>query len=128
MFPLHNTEGKVIGFSGRRYRTEEGSKYINTKETPIFKKGLNLYNYPAGVKNTVALMGTAMTKEQANLLKRLSNNIILCFDGDDAGRHATLVNGEELEKLGLSPKVIELTDDYDPDTYILKYGYVLMWC
>ena len=72
--------------------------------------------------NVVALMGTAMTKEQANLIKRLSNDVILCFDGDDAGRHATLVNGEELIQLGLNPKVIALENDYDPDTYIIDQG------
>ncbi len=148
MFPLWDSYGRVVAFSGRRYLTEEGSKYVNTKETPIFIKGNMVYNYhrareevrlrknvlvmegfmdvirasTANVKNVVALMGTAMTHEQANLIKRLSNNIILSFDGDDAGRHATLVNGEELERLGANVKVLELKDNDDPDTYILKYG------
>src|SRR5699024_4336362 len=52
----------------------------------------------------------------------LSNQIVLCFDGDDAGRHATLVNGEQFVQLGLNPRVVALEDDDDPDTYILKYG------
>lgn len=148
MFPLFDTYGKCVGFSGRRYLNEEGSKYINTKETPIFIKGNTLYNYhrarehvrlkkqvlvmegfmdvirssTADVKNVVALMGTAMTHEQVLLLKRLSNDIVLCFDGDDAGRHATIVNGEELDKNGFSVRVVELSGGDDPDTYILKYG------
>ncbi len=148
MFPLHDLEGKVVGFSGRIYDNSNLNKYLNTKETPLFKKGQLLYHYhiareevrikkqvivmegfmdvirasTIGVKNTVALMGTAMTKEQANLIKRLSNDIILCFDGDDAGRHATLVNGDHFVSLGITPKVISLNNDYDPDTYILEKG------
>lgn len=148
MFPLWDTYGKCVAFSGRRYLDEEGSKYINTKETKIFIKGNTLYNYhrareyvrlkkqvivmegfmdvirafTADIKNVVALMGTAMTHEQINLLKRLSTEIILCFDGDNAGQHATIVNGAELEKAGFSVKVVELSGGDDPDTYILKYG------
>lgn len=148
MFPLHDLNGRCIGFSGRIYNNEDTNKYLNTKETPIFKKGELIYNYhiardasrtkkyvivmegfmdvirasTIGYKNVVALMGTAMTKEQANLIKRLSNDIILCFDGDDAGLHADLVNGEALTKMGLNPKVIVLSNNDDPDTYILKNG------
>lgn len=148
MFPLYDLQGKVVGFSGRIYDQSNLNKYLNTKETPIFKKGQLLYHYhvareevrvkkqvivmegfmdvirasTVGLRNVVALMGTAMTTEQANLIKRLSNQVILCFDGDQAGRHATLVNGEQFLKMGIQPKVIALTDDYDPDTYILKYG------
>lgn len=148
MFPLYNTLGKCIGFSGRRFLNDDGGKYINTKETKIFIKGHNLYNYHRAreevrlkkqvivmegfmdvirsftidVKNTVALMGTAMTKEQIGLIKKLSNNVLLCFDGDNAGYHATLVNGELLQKEGLNVKVIELSNNDDPDTYILNHG------
>ena len=79
--------------------------------------------YTIDVKNTVALMGTAMTYDQINLIKRLSNNIILCFDGDDAGKKATLTNGELLKKAGINNiKVIELNNNDDPDTYIIKNG------
>lgn len=148
MFPLCDLSGRVVGFSGRIYDNSKLNKYLNTKETPIFKKGQLLYHYhiakeevrlkkqvivmegfmdvirvsTTGLRNTVALMGTAMTEEQAKLIKRLSNDIILCFDGDDAGRHATLVNGEHFLTLGVNVKVISLTDDLDPDTFILKYG------
>lgn len=148
MFPLWDLNGRVVGFSGRIYDHSKLNKYLNTKETPIFKKGELLYHYHVareevrikkyvivmegfmdvirastiGYRNVVALMGTAMTKEQANLIKRLSNEVILCFDGDEAGHHATLVNGAELSKLGLNPKVIALDNDYDPDTYIIEQG------
>ena len=148
MFPLHDLEGKVIGFSGRIYDDSKVNKYLNTKETPIFKKGQLIYHYAVAreevrikkqvivmegfmdvirastidVKNTVALMGTAMTEEQAKLIARLSHDIVLCFDGDDAGRHATMVNGEHFVQMGIVPKVISLTDDDDPDTFILEKG------
>lgn len=148
MFPLYDTFGKPVGFSGRIYNSEDTSKYINTKETPIFKKGELLYNYhraknetvktktiiimegfmdvirayTIGVKNVVASMGTAITKEQALLLKRLAPNIILLFDGDKAGEKATNACIEELQKIGVTPKVVRLEDNLDPDEYILKYG------
>lgn len=148
MFPLYDISGKVVGFSGRIYENNNLNKYLNTKETPIFKKGLTLYHYhiakeetrikkqviimegfmdvirasTIGIKNTVALMGTAMTEEQVNLIKRLSPNVLLCLDGDDAGKKATLSIGEHLIKFGLEPKVVVLDNDYDPDTYILEFG------
>ena len=147
-FPLYDINGRVVGFSGRIYQKNGQNKYLNTKETPIFKKGNTMYHYhiaktearvskqvivmegfmdvirasTIGIKNTVALMGTALTKEHISLLKRLSNNIVLCFDGDDAGRHATLSIGEMLVKEGVEPKVVALTNDEDPDTYILNHG------
>lgn len=148
MFPLYDVSGKIVGFSGRIYEKNGLNKYLNTKETPIFKKGLTLYHYHVakeatrtskqviimegfmdvirassiGIKNTVALMGTALTNEQANLIKRLSPNVILCLDGDDPGKKATLAIGNHLAKFGIEPKVIALDNDYDPDTFILEFG------
>ena len=75
-----------------------------------------------GVKNTVATMGTALTKEHIKDIRRLSNNIILCFDGDAPGIKATLSAGEAFKEEGIETKVIELSGDDDPDTYILKNG------
>lgn len=147
MFPLHDVNGRIVGFSGRIYDNSNVNKYLNTKETPIFKKGLNLYNYhlakeevrksnkiivmegfmdvirayTIGIKNVVALMGTALTKEQAELIRRLSPNIYLCMDGDGPGQRANLAIGKYLENYNVNVKVIELTNDYDPDTYILEY-------
>ena len=148
MFPLYDVNGRVVGFSGRIYKDNGQNKYVNTKETEIFKKGEMLYHYhiareecrekkcvivmegfmdvirasTIGVKNTVALMGTALTKEQIALLKRLSNNIILCLDGDSPGQKATIAIGDHLLEQGLEVKVVTLPDPDDPDTYILNNG------
>ena len=148
MFPLSDTEGNVIGFSGRIYNNENESKYINSKESVIFKKGMLLYNYKRatsyakeknsiiitegfmdvirlysiGIKNVIATMGTAITSEHVNLIRKLSNNIILLFDGDKAGEKATISCIELLEKKQLNCKVIRLEDNLDPDEYILKKG------
>ena len=148
MFPLYDVSGKVVGFSGRIYKDNGQNKYLNTKETDIFKKGEMLYHYhiareecrlkkcvivmegfmdvirasTIGIKNTVALMGTALTKEQIGLLKRLSNNIILCLDGDGPGVKAATSIGEELLNQGIEVKVVYLPNNDDPDSFILKHG------
>ena len=153
MFPLYDTNGRVVAFSGRIYKEKDlkdktKNKYLNTKETDIFKKGQLLYHYhiakeecrkahsvivmegfmdvirasTIGINNTVALMGTALTKEQVALLKRLSNNIILCLDGDDPGQKAMLSIGDHLLEQGIEVKIIKLPNPDDPDTYILKNG------
>ena len=148
MFPLYNLDEKPVGFSGRIYNGEKDSKYVNSKESIIFKKGNLLYNYhralsharekhqiivvegfmdvirlyTIGIKNVVATMGTAITKEHANLLMKLSKNIVLCFDGDKAGEKATISALDALEKIGITPKIIRLEDDLDPDDYIIKKG------
>ena len=78
--------------------------------------------YTIGIKNVVATMGTAITKEHADLIRKLSKNIILCFDGDKAGEKATISALNELEKLDLAPRIIRLEDNLDPDDYIVKKG------
>ena len=75
-----------------------------------------------GIKNVVATMGTAVTQVQANLIKKMAKEIILCFDGDEAGAKATKACAEELNKIGVIPKVIRLEENLDPDEYIIKYG------
>ena len=150
MFPLYDLSGNIVGYNGRIYNNnnKSDSKYINSKETAIFKKGELLFNYhrakeqarvykfviivegqidairchQAGYKNVVASLGTAITKEHAMLLRKLSNNIVLCFDGDKAGEKATNSAIEELAKLGIEPKIVRLPDNLDPDEYILKNG------
>ena len=148
MFPLYDNDGKIVGFSGRIYNELSDNKYVNSKESKIFKKGNLLYNYhralkntkdtnsiiivegfmdvirlyTIGIKNVVATMGTAITKEHASLIRRLSKNVILCFDGDKAGEKATISALKELEKIDLSPKIIRLEDNLDPDDYIIKKG------
>ena len=148
MFPLYDLTGQVVAYSGRIYDKEDISKYFNTRETEIFKKGELLYNYHRArdearqkgvvivmegfmdviraysidLKNVVATMGTAVTSFQANLIKKMAKEVILCFDGDKAGAKATISCADELFKIGVTPKVIRLENDMDPDEYILKYG------
>lgn len=148
MFPLYDLSGNVVAFSGRIYNMKDSSKYINTKETTIFKKGNLLYNYHnarehlkkndyviimegfmdvirasiVGINNCVATMGTAFTKEQANIIRKMTDNVILCFDGDKAGEEATISAIKVLEGIGINPKIIRLEDDLDPDEYIIKNG------
>ena len=148
MFPLYDLKGKVVAYSGRIYNKKDNSKYFNTRETEIFKKGELLYNYhrakdiarrknqiiimegfmdvirahSVGIKNAVATMGTAVTNIQANLIKKMAKEIILCFDGDEAGAKATKSCAEELNKIGVTPKIIRLEESLDPDEYIQKYG------
>ena len=148
MFPLFDTNNRPVGFSGRIYNNSNNSKYINTKETPIFIKGDLLYNYynckeyvrhekkliivegfmdvirlySIGIRNVVALMGTSLTKNQISLIKRVTSNVYLCLDGDSAGRSAMNSIGEVLASSGFSVSVINLDGGYDPDEFILKYG------
>ncbi len=147
MFPLTDLQGNIVAFSGRIYEDVDESKYINTMETKIFKKGNLLYNYhnakkearknqsiiivegfmdvirlsTIGINNVVATMGTAVTKEQISLIKRLAKEIIVMFDGDDAGDKATK---SFIELFGNYEclKIVRLENNYDPDEYILKNG------
>ncbi len=148
VFPLFDINNKVVGYSGRIYKNIDAPKYINSKEHSLFKKGEFLYNfykakeecrrqncviitegfldvircYSVGVKNVIATMGTAFTKQHIALIKRLAANVILCFDGDKAGIKASFACSEELIKFGIIPKIILLEDNLDPDDYILKKG------
>ena len=148
MFPLTNINGQVVGYSGRIFNDDDNAKYINTKETPIFKKGELLYNYHRakdearrkkfviltegfmdvirchanGIKNVVATMGTAVTKQQALLLKKMAPEVVICFDGDEAGAKATYACSNELISVGIIPKIIRLEDNMDPDEYIKTHG------
>ena len=78
--------------------------------------------YTVGVKNVVAALGTAFGHEQAMLIRKLNCEVILMYDGDDAGLKGTRITIEELEKLGIEPKIIRLEDNMDPDEYILTKG------
>lgn len=150
MFPLWDLKGRVVGFSGRIFNDENAPKYINSRETEIFKKGELLYNYHRarnearrkneviimegfmdvisaythGITNVVAAMGTAITSSNAHLISRMAKNIILCFDGDDAGILAANACTNELLKLDVSPSIVVLdkTKGKDPDEYIKNNG------
>ncbi len=148
MFPLYDLNGKTVGYSGRIYNGEDISKYFNTKETEIFKKGELLYNYhkakdvarktgkiiivegffalirlhTIGIDNVIATLGTALTKKQALIIKRMAPEIILCYDGDNAGNNATNSASKIFNDINVTPKVVRLEDNLDPDDYVLKYG------
>ena len=148
MFPIHDLEGNVVGFTGRIYQDSNQAKYINSKESDIFKKGQILFNYhrakqeikrkkevilvegnmdairmyASGIKNVVALMGTSLTKEQVQVIKGMRAKIVLMFDNDSAGEIATYQNGTILEDAGLVPYIVRLSGKKDPDEYIIHYG------
>lgn len=148
MFPIYDLAGNPVAFSGRIYNTKDTSKYINTKETDKFKKGKILYNYhiakehlkkndsviimegqmdvirasTIGVNNCIATMGTALTRDHKSVIKNMTNNVVLCFDGDSAGEKATISAIELLEDTGIDIKIVRLPNDMDPDEYIIKEG------
>lgn len=148
MFPIINIRGRVIGFSGRAMPGEDkvGGKYVNTADTPVYKKSENLFamNYAknhcdervilvegnmdvislhqAGFTNTVAALGTSFTDEQAKLLSRYTKEIVLVMDSDTAGQKAARRAGEILANTGIDIRVVLLPDGKDPDEYIKKHG------
>jgi DNA primase len=150
MFPIHNQSGRVVAFGGRRLPPERDDtpKYLNTAETPIYHKGRLLYAlhmardsakeksflivvegyadamrmHAAGLTNTVATAGTALTEEQARLMLRLVKSVTLLYDSDTAGAAATLRGADILVENGLHVMVAALAAGEDPDSYVLKYG------
>ena len=147
MFPIKNLNGNVVGFSGRLYK-EGKPKYINSNENIIFKKGQILYNYSecyndikllnnvfvfegfmdviaayrCGIKNAVATMGTALTNNQIAAIKKLTSNVVICYDGDNAGIEATKRAIRLFINAKFNVKVILMPDGLDPDEYINKFG------
>ena len=148
MFPIINIRGNIVAFSGRAMPGEDkqGGKYVNTADTPVYKKSENLFGinfaknvcservilvegnmdvislHQAGFENTVAPLGTAFTTEQANLLSRYTKEIVLMLDADAAGQKAVRRASELLENTGLSVRVVVVPDGKDPDEYIQKNG------
>lgn len=147
MFPIINTRGKIIGFGGRAIG-EDTPKYLNSPESFIFQKKNNLYGlnltrndisredcailvegymdvislYQSGIKNVGASLGTALTENQARLLKRYTHNIVLSYDADNAGQNAALRGIDIIFKEGCKPKVLHVTDGKDPDEFVKKRG------
>ena len=148
MYPIINIRGKVIGFSGRAMPGEDkmGGKYVNTSDTPVYKKSENLFGmnfaknhcdeqiilvegnmdvitlHQAGFENAVAALGTSFTDDQAKLLSRYTKEIVLIMDSDAAGQKAARRAGEILQNTGLEIRVVVLPDGKDPDEYIKKQG------
>ena len=146
MFPIFDYRGNVIGFGGR-VLDDSLPKYLNSPDTLIFNKRHNLYGlnfarknlssrtvilvegymdlislYQYGIKIAVATLGTALTSQQARLIKRYADNVIISYDSDGPGTKASLRAIDILVEAGLSVKVLDLKDAKDPDEYVRKYG------
>ena len=150
IYPVINAMDEVIAFGGRVLKKTNFAKYKNTKDTLIFNKSKNLYNinllkklrktqtikevimvegymdtislYQAGFKNVVASMGTSLTQEQARLIKRYTDTVLISYDGDGAGQKANMRGLEILKNEGLNVKVVPLPDGLDPDDVIKQRG------
>ena len=149
MFSLKDKDGRLIGFSARRFRSEEGPKYINTSETKLFHKSEVLYGYhlaketarkdgylyvlegfmdvialyKAGITSAVALMGTALTKEHIALFRALGVEIRMCLDGDKAGQDGMMKAATFLQKEGIPARFVHHSNDLrDPDDILQKEG------
>jgi DNA primase len=148
MFPIHNESGKIIAFGGRAMRDEDQPKYLNSPETPIYKKTSVLYNlhrgrdsmrklnravlvegymdvigaYSAGVKEVAASCGTALTPPQVRTLHRLADTVVVNFDPDKAGANATEKALQLLLDEGLHVRVLALEGGLDPDEYVKQNG------
>lgn len=150
IYPIINAMDEVIAFGGRVLKKTDFGKYKNTKETLVFNKSKTLYNinllkklkkeqtineviivegymdtislYQGGFKNVVASMGTSLTQDQARLLKRYTENVLISYDGDSAGQKANMRGLDVLKSNGLNVKVVPLTDGLDPDDMIKQKG------
>ncbi len=148
IFPIHNPQGKVVGFGGRALREEDEPKYLNSPETAVFNKRHLLYGldlarpaireqgfaiivegymdvlsaHQAGVNNAVASMGTSLTVEQGRLLLRYTTEAVIAYDADAAGVAAALRSLDILCELGFSIRVVSVPQGKDPDEYIRSHG------
>jgi len=149
MFPICDEQGRVIGFSGRVLSGDEKTaKYVNSPETPIFTKSKVFFGldkskraildaghaivcegqldliacYMAGVKNIVAPQGTAFTSDHARIIKRYVNEVVLCFDSDNAGQNAAVRSLDSLLASGLAVRVAVVPAPHDPDSFIKENG------
>lgn len=147
IFPIKNHLGRTVAFGGRAIKGEE-PKYLNSKEHELFQKGNLLFNFhlaknhirkeneviifegymdvlaahQAGIKNTVATLGTALSNNQAKLLTRYVDSVIICYDGDDAGMNASYEAANLLQRIGSDVKIANLKEKMDPDEHIKSYG------
>ncbi|AGA58468.1 DNA primase, catalytic core [Thermobacillus composti KWC4] len=147
MFPIRDREGRMIAFAGRILHDGQ-PKYLNSPDSLLFNKSRVLYNFhearpeirksgrvvlfegymdvirawDAGVRNGVASMGTSFTEEHVAMLRRVADEAVICYDGDDAGQAAALKSAAMFENAGMPVKVVLLPGGLDPDEYIGKYG------
>ena len=146
MFPIIDRRGNIIGFGGRALEKDAPAKYLNSDETIVFKKRSNIFSLnfakntkekyfilcegymdvialnQAGFTNAVATLGTAITPEQARLMRQYCEEVVISYDSDEAGQKATMKAINLLNDAGISTKVLQMTGAKDPDEYIKKYG------
>ncbi len=146
MFPIINRNNRIIGFGARAFGDAK-PKYLNSRETPIFHKGNNVFNiniisrestreriilvegymdvislYNSGINYSVASLGTSLTIDQANIIRKMAKDIYICYDSDNAGINATSRAIDIFLQASVKPKIIELEGGLDPDDFIKKYG------
>lgn len=147
MFPISDKQGKVIAFGGR-VLDDSLPKYMNSPETLIFSKSKIIYNldlaakeirkkrqailfegyvdtisvWKAGIQNGIATLGTSLTDDQAKILKRYADEVLISYDSDQAGQQATYRAIDVLQKIGFQLKVVQIPQGLDPDDYISKFG------
>lgn len=146
MFPIIDRRKNVIAFGGRALEKDAKAKYLNSDETPVFHKRENLFSLnfaknttepcfilcegymdvislnQAGFDNAVATLGTAITAQQANLIKRYASEVVISYDSDEAGQKATVKAINLLSEAGVNARVLHIPDAKDPDEYIKKFG------
>jgi len=148
MFPIFNTAGRVVAFGGRALDPEDPAKYLNSPETPLYRKrdifyGLHSARQPirehgyaifvegymdflqlfqAGIQNVIALSGTALTERHALQIRKFTHRVILAYDGDSAGIDASVRAGYLLLRFGIEPRIVQIPDGMDPDDWVRKSG------
>ena len=148
MFPIHNSGGQVIAFGGRTMDSKDPAKYMNSPETVLYSKSRVFYGldktqkvirkektailvegymdflqlYQGGIKNIIAVAGTAFTENHVYQMKKLAQKILLMYDGDSAGKNAAVRAGYMLMKGGMEPFIIPVPDGLDPDDWIRQEG------
>ena len=146
IFPIFDLRGSVIAFGGRTIDPNGQPKYLNSSDTPVFKKGRNLFSmqfakksqskrlilaegymdviaiHQAGFDNVVASLGTALTADQCRLMRQYAEEVVIAYDSDTAGQNATIKAVNLLRAVGIQPKILRLHDAKDPDEYIKKFG------
>ncbi|MBI3307302.1 MAG: DNA primase [Candidatus Omnitrophica bacterium] len=147
LFPIHNLQGKAVAFGGRLIDNSEGPKYLNSPETPVFHKRQELFGlylakkfidrnlpqifivegyldflrlYEKGFHTTVATLGTALTPDHVQILKRFADEAVVIYDGDQAGEMASLRGLEVFLEGGMNVKVVRMPKGYDPDDFLKK--------
>jgi DNA primase len=148
MFPIFNPSGKVIAFGGRTYEIDDIAKYLNSPETPLYKKsdvfyGLNVSRdsirkkgfailvegymdylklYQNSIRNVIAISGTSFTNRHGIIINRITGKVVLLFDGDLAGANAVIKTGWVLLRSGIEPLIVRPPEGMDPDDWITNQG------